>query len=106
MHSVCRALEMVAESDRLLVVGSSLMVSRKSKAYWLRGALWHGCVLCVEAAAWWRCSPVLLDSDARLFVKVYSAFRLARAAKEANAQVAAVCVGPTRGDDFLDLKVQ
>lgn len=59
--TLCRALELAAESDGLLVVGSSLMV--------------------------------------------YSAFRLAKAARHAGAQVAAVCVGPTRADDFLDLKV-
>lgn len=41
-----------------------------------------------------------------VIAQVYSAFRLAKAAKDAGAQVAAVCVGPTRADGFLDLKVR
>ena len=36
---------------------------------------------------------------------VYSAFRLAKAAKAAGAHVVLVCVGPTRADDLADLKV-
>lgn len=59
---MCRALQLVAEADGLLVVGSSLMV--------------------------------------------YSAFRLAKTAKDRGAQIAAVCVGLTRADDFINLKVQ
>lgn len=37
---------------------------------------------------------------------VYSAYRLARAAKHAGAHLALLNVGPTRADEFADLKVE
>jgi NAD-dependent deacetylase sirtuin 4 len=37
---------------------------------------------------------------------VWSAFRLAKAAKEAGATLAIVNVGPTRADDLATLKVE
>jgi hypothetical protein len=50
------------------------------------------------------------DADGLLVVgsslMVYSAFRLAKAAKDGGAQLAAVCVGVTRADDFINLKVR
>lgn len=37
---------------------------------------------------------------------VYSAFRLARAAKAGGAKLALVSVGPTRADSLADLKAE
>eukprot|EP00884_Botryococcus_braunii_P023005 jgi/Botrbrau1/9389/Bobra.0252s0014.1 len=57
-----------------------------------------------------RALEVVERSDAVLVVgsslAVYSAYRLARAAKQAGARLALLTVGPNRADDFADVKVQ
>jgi NAD-dependent deacetylase sirtuin 4 len=49
-------------------------------------------------------ADVLLVAGSSLMV--FSAFRLARAAKEAGATLVAVNVGPTRADELLDVKLE
>lgn len=101
-----RALQLAAESDGMLVVGSSLMVSKP-----VVGPVVF--CICVSNRATCKVAsfrelefePATAPQSSASLLQVYSAFRLARAAKEAGAKVAAVCVGPTRADDFLDLKV-
>ena len=57
-----------------------------------------------------RALQLVEDADGLLVVgsslMVYSAFRLAKTAKDRGAQIAAVCVGLTRADDFINLKVE
>jgi NAD-dependent deacetylase sirtuin 4 len=56
-----------------------------------------------EAAALAANSDVVIAVGTSLMV--WSAFRLAKAAKEAGAKLALVCVGETRADGICDLKV-
>jgi NAD-dependent deacetylase sirtuin 4 len=60
-------------------------------------------VAAAAAAAAASCDAMLVVGSS---LTVYSAFRLARAAKEAGAGLAIVNVGPTRADESADLKIE
>ncbi len=57
-----------------------------------------------------RALQAVEEADAVLVVgsslMVYSAFRLAKAAKAHGAPLAILSVGPTRADDMVDLKIE
>ncbi|KAK9809163.1 hypothetical protein WJX72_010502 [[Myrmecia] bisecta] len=67
-----------------------------------------GDVLPPERSA--RALQAIEDADALLVVgsslMVYSAFRLAKAAKANGAPLAIITVGPTRADDLADMKIE
>jgi NAD-dependent deacetylase sirtuin 4 len=60
-------------------------------------------VAAAAAAAAAACDAMLVVGSS---LTVYSAFRLARAAREAGAGLAIVNVGPTRADEVADLKIE